>query len=134
MHTYLRSTYGDLEAPTDSVIYGTSTDNKIERWWKELLERMVMYFNPISAGGPPPSRFIPRHRHKYKPIDFKCSDFQLLLPRHNLTKSKVPNLSGGHVITLLSEALCFTTYLSLYLHRIFMFYFSFFLTFILSVN
>ena len=38
------------------------------------------------------------------------------------------------MITLLSEALCFTTYLSLYFHRIFMFYFFFFLTFIFSVN
>ena len=38
------STYGDLEDPTDSVIYGPSTENKIERWWKELLERMEMYF------------------------------------------------------------------------------------------
>ena len=34
------------------------------------------------------------------------------------------------MITLLSEAL----YLSLYLHRIFKFYFFFFLTFIFSVN
>ena len=51
-----------------------------------------------------------------------------------MTKNQVHNLSGGHVITLLSEALCFTTYLSLYFHSIFMFYFFFFLTFIFSVN
>ena len=38
------------------------------------------------------------------------------------------------MITLLSEALCFTTYLSLYLHRIFKFYYFFFLTFIFSVD
>ena len=38
------------------------------------------------------------------------------------------------MITVLSEALCFTTYLSLYFHRIFMFYFFFVLTFIFSVN
>ena len=38
------------------------------------------------------------------------------------------------MITLLSEALCFTTYLSLYLHRIVKFYFSCFLTFIFSFD
>ena len=36
------------------------------------------------------------------------------------------------MITLLSEALCFTTYLSLYLHKIVKFYFFCFLTFIFS--
>ena len=98
-----------------------------------------MNFNLISAGGgggwnPPPSRFSPRHRHKNQPIDSKLSDFYFLPSKHNLTKNQVHNLSGGHVITFLSEALCFTTYLSLYFHRIFMFYFFFFLTFIFSVN
>jgi hypothetical protein len=29
---------------TDSVMYGPSTQNKIERWWRELLERMERYF------------------------------------------------------------------------------------------
>jgi hypothetical protein len=44
MHSYLRSEHGDLEDDTDSVMYGPSTQNKIERWWRELLERMVRYF------------------------------------------------------------------------------------------
>ena len=104
---------------------------------KSILLRQMLYlqsqwidFNPISAGGggwnPPPSRFSPRHSHKNQPIDSELSDFYFLLSRHNLTKNQVNNLSGGHVITLLSEALCFTTYLSLYFHQIFMFYFFFF--------
>ena len=38
------------------------------------------------------------------------------------------------MITLLSEALCVTTYLSLYLHRIVKFYFLCFLTFIFSFD
>ena len=40
----------------------------------------------------------------------------------------------GHVIALLSEVHCFKIYLSLYLHRIFKFYFFLFLTFIFSLN
>ena len=83
---------------------------------------------------PPPSRFFLRHRHKNQLIDFKLSDFSLLLSRHNLSKNQVHNLSGGHIITLLSETLCFTTYLSLYFHRISCSTFFFFLTFMLSVN
>ena len=44
-HSYLRSQHGDLEEATDSILYGPSTQNKIERWWRELLERMEQYFN-----------------------------------------------------------------------------------------
>ena len=94
-------------------------------------------FNPISAGGGGeihPLTGFPSPRHKYQPIDSKLSDFYISLSRHNLTENQVYNLSRGHVITLLSEALCFTTYLSLYLHRIFKVYFFIFLTFIFGVN
>lgn len=44
MHAYLRNQQGDLEDASDSVMYGPSTQNKIERWWRELLERMERYF------------------------------------------------------------------------------------------
>eukprot|EP00794_Sanderia_malayensis_P013470 gene13470-14861_t len=44
MHSYLRSLHGDLADPVDSILYGPSTENKIERWWKELLERMERFF------------------------------------------------------------------------------------------
>ena len=40
IHAYLSSKCGDMEDPTDAVIYGPSTSNKIERWWKDLHERM----------------------------------------------------------------------------------------------
>ena len=74
---------------------------------------------PRGGWNPPISRFLPRHRHKNQPIDSKLSDFQFFLSRHNLTKNQVHNLSGSHVITLLSEALCFITYLSLYFSQYF---------------
>ena len=44
VHSYLRAKYGDLEDETDCILYGPSTQNKIERWWRELLERMERYF------------------------------------------------------------------------------------------
>ena len=44
MHSYLISKYSNDNKATDCVIYGPSTQNKIERWWKELLERLEMYF------------------------------------------------------------------------------------------
>lgn len=44
MHSYLVSKHCDEEAAIDCVIYGPSTENKIERWWKELLERLEMFF------------------------------------------------------------------------------------------
>lgn len=37
---YLRQKQGDLEDSSDAVIYGPSTSNKIERWWRDLHERM----------------------------------------------------------------------------------------------
>ena len=40
IHTFLRGNVGDMEDPIDSVIYS----NKIERWWRDLRERMELYF------------------------------------------------------------------------------------------
>lgn len=44
IHSYLRSKRSDLEDPTASILYGPSTQNRIERWWWELLERMERFF------------------------------------------------------------------------------------------
>lgn len=44
MHTFLRAQYDDLDDPVDSVLCGPSTQNKIERWWRELLDRMERFF------------------------------------------------------------------------------------------
>lgn len=44
IHSYLRELFGDVEDGTECVLYGPSTQNKIERWWKELLERMERFF------------------------------------------------------------------------------------------
>ena len=44
MHTFLMSKQNILDDPVDSVAYGPSTTNKIERWWWDLHERLEKYF------------------------------------------------------------------------------------------
>lgn len=44
IHCYLRAQNGDLEDAKKSILYGPSTENKMARWWRELLERMEAYF------------------------------------------------------------------------------------------
>eukprot|EP00794_Sanderia_malayensis_P011558 gene11558-12749_t len=45
MHAFLRSNNHEDEIdPVDTVIYGPSTPNQIERWWKELHERLEKFF------------------------------------------------------------------------------------------
>eukprot|EP00112_Aurelia_sp_Birch-Aquarium-sp1_P007258 Seg1790.5 transcript_id=Seg1790.5/GoldUCD/mRNA.D3Y31 product="hypothetical protein" protein_id=Seg1790.5/GoldUCD/D3Y31 len=43
IHAFLRQGHGDMD-PADTVIYGPSTSNQIERWWRELHERLEMFF------------------------------------------------------------------------------------------
>eukprot|EP00794_Sanderia_malayensis_P007664 gene7664-8500_t len=44
IHAFLRVQQGDTDDGTKFVIYGPSTSNKIERWWKDLHERMEKFF------------------------------------------------------------------------------------------
>ena len=44
IHTFLCGNVGDMEDPTDSVIFGPSTSNNIEHWWRDLHEGMKPYF------------------------------------------------------------------------------------------
>ena len=44
IHSYIRAQFGDVEDGSDCVLYGPSTHNKIERWWRELLERLEKFF------------------------------------------------------------------------------------------
>ena len=43
-HVFLLNQHGIMDDPTDSIIYGPSTSNKIERWWRELHERFFFFF------------------------------------------------------------------------------------------
>lgn len=44
MHCFLCAKQGDLEDATESILYGPFTQNKIERWWRENLDRMERFF------------------------------------------------------------------------------------------
>ena len=44
MHCYLQERTNDIADASETVLHGPSTQNKIERWWRELLERMERYF------------------------------------------------------------------------------------------
>ena len=44
IYVYLLNQHGLMEDPTDSIIYGPSTNNKIERWWRDLRERLEAFF------------------------------------------------------------------------------------------
>eukprot|EP00794_Sanderia_malayensis_P008459 gene8459-9364_t len=44
MDAFLRSNHEDEIDPVDTIIYGPSTSNQIERWWKELHERLEKFF------------------------------------------------------------------------------------------
>ena len=43
LHVFLRRNHGDM-TPEDTVEYGSSTNNRIERWWRELHERLGKFF------------------------------------------------------------------------------------------
>ena len=44
IHVYLLNQHGLMDDPTDSIIYGPSTSNKIERWCRDLHERLEAFF------------------------------------------------------------------------------------------
>ena len=44
IHVYLLNKHEVMNDPTDTIIYGPSTSNKIERWWRELHERLEKFF------------------------------------------------------------------------------------------
>ena len=47
MHALLRESHGDTDNPSECVIFGKSTANQIERWWKELHERFEKFFKEM---------------------------------------------------------------------------------------
>ena len=68
IHTYLISKQINLmDDPTESVQFGPSTSNKIERWWKDLHERMELFIKE--------QLLRLRHNHDYDPeskLDRDC--------------------------------------------------------------
>ncbi|XP_044172915.1 uncharacterized protein LOC122957085 [Acropora millepora] len=44
IHAFHRRHHTDVMDPVDTILYGPSTSNQIERWWKELHERLEKFF------------------------------------------------------------------------------------------
>ena len=44
IHVFLLNKHGLMDDPTDSIIYSSSTSNKIERWWCDLHEGLEAFF------------------------------------------------------------------------------------------
>ena len=74
IHCFLREKHGDLMNPTDAVLSGPSTQNKMERWWRELHERMERFFKDqlkslVESGEYDSSDKIDRHEILVVPIN-----------------------------------------------------------------
>ena len=74
IHCFLREKHGDLMNPTDAVLYGPSTQNKIERWWRDLHERMERFFKDqlkslVESGEYDSSDKVDRHEILVVPIN-----------------------------------------------------------------
>ena len=44
IHCFLLAKTTEMEDVTDAILHGSSCQNKIERWWKDLHHRMEMFF------------------------------------------------------------------------------------------
>ena len=83
IHCFLREKHGDLENPTDVVLYGPSTQNKIERWWRDLHERMERFFKDqlkslVGSGEHNSSDKFGRHEILIVPIYMQVYSFDFV--------------------------------------------------------
>ena len=96
IHVFLQDKIGDLENPMDSIIFGPSTTNKIERWWRDLHERLEKYFKQqlselLSNREYDPHNILDRKLlyYVYKPIiERECSIFVEYWNSHRIREQK----------------------------------------------
>lgn len=70
IHAYLLNQHRVMDDPTDSIIYGPSTSNKIEQWWRGLHERLEKFFKvplivPLRVGEHDPHSVLDRQLVAY---------------------------------------------------------------------
>ena len=103
IHAFLRDNIGDLDDSTDSVIYGPSTTNKIERWWRDLHERMEMYFKQqlselLQTGSYDPNSVTDRRISAYifiPAVQRECGMFKTLWNSHRIRNQQGLELPTG---------------------------------------
>ena len=71
VHCYLQERVNNLEDGSETLLYGPSTQSKIERWWRELSECMERYFKAQLHELLEDRRYDPSNKNdKYSP---RCS-------------------------------------------------------------
>ena len=103
IHAFLHDNIGDLDDSTDSVIYGPSTTNKTERWWRDLHERMEMYFKQqlselLQTGSYDPNSVTNRRILAYifiPVVQCECDMFKTLLNSHRIRNQQGLELPTG---------------------------------------
>ena len=96
IHVFLRDKMQDLEDPMVSVVFGPSTTNKIERWWRDLHERLEKYFKQhlselLSSGEYDPHSILDRKLlyYVFKPIiERECAIFVEYWNSHRIREQK----------------------------------------------
>ncbi len=96
IHVFLRSKFGDLDDAVDSIVFGPSTTNKIERWWRDLHERLEKYFKQqlselLSNREYDPQNLLDRKLlyYVYKPIiERECLIFVEYWNSHRIREQK----------------------------------------------
>ena len=96
IHVFLRDKIGDLEDAMNSIVFGPSTTNKIERWWRDLHERLEKYFKHQLSELLSNRQYDPHNMsdrkllyYVYKPIiERECSIFVGYWNSHRIREQK----------------------------------------------
>lgn len=70
IHAYLLNQHKVTDNPTDLIIYGPSTSNQIEQWWRDFHERLEKFFKvpltlPLRGGEHDPHSALDRQLLAY---------------------------------------------------------------------
>ena len=103
IRSYLMSQYGFSKDPIDYVCYGPCITNKLERWWRDLHERLEKYFKSPLKEFLYKQEYDPHnnfHRqmlaYVYVPVlQRECGIFVNTLNSHRIRNQKDCELSTG---------------------------------------
>ena len=103
MQIYLRDNVSEMEDVSQCVKYGPSTSNKIERWWRDLNERLEHYFKLQLKNLLENFDYDPRNQHHRDAISYvyipvvqrECNIFIGMWNTHRIRKQKGLELPTG---------------------------------------
>eukprot|EP00794_Sanderia_malayensis_P013130 gene13130-14481_t len=102
IHAYLIDKLGVMENATEYVVFGPSTTNKIERWWRDLRERLEKCFKAQPSSLLQSKKYDPHdevHRqlpfYVFKPvIQQECEQFVENWNCHRIRRQKIELPTG----------------------------------------